>query len=76
MYSSVTSFQKFLNFPIWAFSENVQCFVGVFLKIPQNSLENIGTSASLLKKRPWHRYFPVHFVKFLRTSLFMATASG
>ena len=76
MYFSVISFQKFLNFPISAFSENVQCFVGVFLKIPQNSLENIGTRASLLKKRPWHMYCPVHFVKFLRTSLFMATASG
>ena len=24
--------------------------------------------ASLLKKRLWHRYFPVNFVKFLRTS--------
>ena len=24
--------------------------------------------ATLLKKRPWHRWFPVNFVKFLRTS--------
>ena len=31
MYFSVISFQEFLNFPIRAFSENVQCFVGVFL---------------------------------------------
>ena len=23
--------------------------------------------ATLLKKRPWHRYFPVNFAKFLRT---------
>ena len=28
---SVISFQKFLIFPIWALSENAQCFVGVFL---------------------------------------------
>ena len=27
--------------------------------------------ATLLKKRLWHRYFPVHFVKFLRTPFFM-----
>ena len=26
--------------------------------------------ATLLKKRPWHMYFPVNFVKFLRTSFF------
>ena len=26
--------------------------------------------ATLLKKRLWHRYFPVNFVKFLRTPLF------
>ena len=31
MYFSVISFQEFQNFPIWAFSENVQCFVGEFL---------------------------------------------
>ena len=24
--------------------------------------------ATLLKKRPWHRWFPVNFVRFLRTS--------
>ena len=28
---SVISFQKFLIFPKWAFSENAQSFVGVFL---------------------------------------------
>ena len=27
----VISFQEFLNFLIWTFPENVQCFVGVFL---------------------------------------------
>ena len=25
------------------------------------------TPATSLKKRPWHRYFPVNFVKFLKT---------
>ena len=29
--NSVISFQKFLIFPIWAFSENAQCFFGAFL---------------------------------------------
>ena len=32
MYFLVISFQEFLNFPIWAFSKNVQFFLGVFLK--------------------------------------------
>ena len=31
MYFSVIAFQEFLTFPIWAFSENAQCFVGAFL---------------------------------------------
>ena len=31
MYFSVISFQEFLIFHIWAFSENAECFVGVFL---------------------------------------------
>ena len=40
----------------------------VFLEISQNSQENICASvSSLLKKRLWHRYFPVNFAKFLRT---------
>ena len=30
-YFSVISFEAFLIFPIWAFSENAQCFVRVFL---------------------------------------------
>ena len=30
--------------------------------------------ATLLKKRPWHRYFPVNFVKFLRTPLLQNTS--
>ena len=32
-------------------------------------------SATLLKKRLWHRYFPVNFVKFLRTP-FLQNTSG
>ena len=31
--------------------------------------------ATLLKKRPWHRYFPVNSAKFLRT-LFLRNTSG
>ena len=37
-------------------------------------------SATLLKKRLWHRCLPVNFAKFLRTSFFyrtpLVTASG
>ena len=32
-------------------------------------------SATLFKKRPWHRCFPVNFVKFLRTP-FLQNTSG
>ena len=47
----------------------------VFLEISQNSQENICArvpfliklQATLLKKRPWHRCFPVNFVKFLKS---------
>ena len=39
MYFSVISFQEFLNFPMWAFSENVQCFVGVFFKKDETKLK-------------------------------------
>ena len=51
----------------------------VFLEISQNSQENTcgrvsflinlqARPATLLKKRRWHRYFPVNFAKFLRTT--------
>ena len=30
--------------------------------------------AILLKKRPWHRFFPANFVKFLRTPAVAASA--
>ena len=48
----------------------------VFLKISDNSQENTRARVSfliklqasgLLKKRLWHRCFPVNFAKFLRT---------
>ena len=40
----------------------------VFLEISQNSEENTCARVSfLIKKRLWHRYFPVNFAKFLRT---------
>ena len=50
----------------------------VFLKISQNSQENTCLflkaadlrPATLLKKRLWHRCFPVDFAKFLRTTFF------
>ena len=53
----------------------------MFFKISQNSHENtcarvsflikLQALATLLKKRLWHRWFPVNFVKFLRTLLFI-----
>ena len=52
----------------------------VFLEISQNSQENtcarvlfsikLRPPATLLKKRLWHRCFPLNFAKFLRTSFF------
>ena len=33
-------------------------------------------SATLLKKRPWHRCFPVNVAKLLRTSFFQNTSDG
>ena len=57
----------------------------VFLEIPQNSHENTSARvsflinlqalglrpATLLKRRLWHTCFPVNFVKFLRTPIFI-----
>ena len=51
----------------------------VFVEISQNSQENTYTrdsfliklqASGLLKKRLWHRRFPVNFAKFLRTPFF------
>ena len=50
-----------------------RCFVKkVFLEISQNSQEGTcaRVSATLLKKRLWHRCFPMNFAKFLRTPFF------
>ena len=44
----------------------------VFLEISQNSQENTCARVSFLKKRPWRRFFPVNFAKFLR-ALFYRT---
>ena len=63
------------------FSEDVCSVKKVFIKMLQNAQENTCTrvffeccrlrSAILLKKRPWHRCFPVNFAKFSRTSFFV-----
>ena len=42
----------------------------VFLEMSQNSQENTCVRISLLKKRLWHRCFPMNFVTFLRTPFF------
>ena len=48
----------------------------VFLEVSQNSQEKTCAKVSLLlKKRLWHRCFPVNFVKFLRTP-FLQNSSG
>ena len=63
-------FKKFKKQPPEVFCKKV------LLKTSQNSQENtcarvsflINLKAStLLKKRPWHRYFPMNFAKFSRT---------
>ena len=60
----------------------------VFLEISQNSQENtcaevsfliklqVSRLATLLKKRLWHRSFPVNFAKFLRTTFLQNTSGG
>ena len=45
----------------------------MLLKISQNSQE---TAATLLKKRFWHRCFPVNFEKFLRKTFLQNTFGG
>ena len=48
----------------------------VFFKISQNSQENICAKVSfILKRRLWHRCFPVNFAKVLRTP-FLQNTSG
>ena len=53
----------------------------MFLKISQNSQENncarvfslIKLSTTLLKKRDWHKCFPLNFAKFLKIGFFYRT---
>ena len=57
---------------VWFRSSRPEVFCKkMFLKISQSSQENTCARVSflitLLKKRLWHRCFPVNFVKFLRT---------
>ena len=47
----------------------------VFLEISQHSQKNIcARPTTLLRKRLWHRCFPVNFVKFLRTPFLQNTS--
>ena len=49
----------------------------VFLETSQNSQEDTYNKvAPLLKKRLWHRCFPVNFVKFLTTPFLQNTFGG
>ena len=49
----------------------------VFIKISQKWQGNsFIKAATLFKKRPRHRCFPVNFAKFLRTSFFLQNSSG
>ena len=51
------------------------CCNFVMIKIADKPWQIIGLRpATLLIKRLWHRYFPVNFAKFIRTTL--AAASG
>ena len=64
------------------------CYVKeVFLEISQYSQENtcarvsflitlLAAPATLLKKRLWHRCFPVNFEKFIRTPFLQNTSGG
>ena len=49
----------------WNFTEKHLCQISFFLRL-----------ASLLKKRLWHRCYPMNFVKFLRTSFSQNTSEG
>ena len=48
----------------------------LFLGISQNSQEStcarVSEACNFIKKRLWHRCFPVNFAKFLRTSFYRA----
>ena len=64
----------FLVLPNWNFYQ--RCSVKkTLLEISQDSQENTCAIVSLLKKKLWHRCFPVSFAKFLRTP-FLQNISG
>ena len=57
-------------------SSHQRCSVKkTLLEISQDSQENTCAIVSLLKKKLWHRCFPVNFAKFLRTP-FLQNISG
>ena len=70
---------SFLAFPIFILSGKKKSEAAtkgalqekVFLELLQNSQES---PATLLKKRLWHRCFPVNFVKFLRRPFLQNTS--
>ena len=45
----------------------------LLLEMSRNSQENTWRPATLLKKRLWHRCFPVNFATFLRTPVLYRT---
>ena len=76
-YFMKTYFEQHLRRLLLDYKEAVvrRCSVKkVFLKISQNSQElpvpESFFNAILLKKRLWHRFFPVNYAKFLRTPFF------
>ena len=48
----------------------------LLLEMSRNSQENTWRPATLLKKRLWHRCFPVNFATFLRTPVLQNTSGG
>ena len=77
--SRVNGFSHSFIFPLLILfrSSHRRCSIKkVFFKISQNSQENICAKVSfILKKRLWHRCFPVNFAKVLRTP-FLQNTSG
>ena len=83
LYASLICKQKikkpdlFLDFPC-VFRNSRPEVLKMFLKISQNSQENtcarVSFFATLLKKRLWHKCFPVSFAKFSRAHF--NTSSG
>ena len=48
-----------------------QVFSCEFCQISKNTFFTEHLRVTLSKKRPWHRSFPVNFVKFLRTTFWL-----